>query len=286
MAFLWIYIDILHPTAVGLSNNHAGDFGEGALMHTIRILEQKGYLYAGAGRNLDEAYHPVVFEKDGVFVHVIVVCENEFGIAGEDSAGTAGYQLGRISDAIRCAKCNGNIPIIYFHGGNEFNPLPSPGKVELYRHFIDLGAEAVIAMHTHCPQGYELYNEQPIVYSLGNFFFPKINPKTPTWNYGYMSELEIQKDSVKINVIPYYFDFEVHRILAGKEKEQFINYLNELNNVIKDRKLLKKFFDAWCMISGMECIKNLKYADTMEQGGAEAVIHLKIFYPVRHTMSL
>ena len=41
------------------------------------------------------------------------------------------------------------------------------GKTELYRHFIDIGAAAVIAMHTHCPQGYEIYNGAPIVYSKG-----------------------------------------------------------------------------------------------------------------------
>ena len=32
--------------------------------------------------------------------------------------------------------------IVVFHGGNEFNPLPSPDTVDRYRFICDMGAEA------------------------------------------------------------------------------------------------------------------------------------------------
>ena len=47
--------------------------------------------------------------------------------------------------------------IVVFHGGNEFNPLPSPDTVDRYRFVCDMGADTVIGGHTHCPQGYEIY---------------------------------------------------------------------------------------------------------------------------------
>lgn len=268
------YIDMLCPTAVGLANNHAGDFGEGALHHTIQLLQQK-YRCIGAGKNIEEAYRPAEFTKDGIKVSVFAVCENEFGIATENAAGAAGYRLELVTEAIRLAKSNGSMPVIYFHGGNEHNPFPSPGKVALYRHFIDLGAVAVIAMHTHCPQGYEFYQGKPIVYSMGNFFFPHANPATTTWHYGYMTELEISENKIGLNVIPYHFDFAYHSVLCGKEKDRFIAYLEILNNVIQDKKLLQRYFDAWCMIAGMDYIKTLKYSETMEQDGAEAIKEVK-----------
>lgn len=40
--------------------------------------------------------------------------------------------------------------ILCFHGGNEHNPVPGPMAVERYRLFCDMGADAVVAGHTHC----------------------------------------------------------------------------------------------------------------------------------------
>lgn len=40
---------------------------------------------------------------------------------------------------------------------------------EIYRFFVDIGADAVINHHQHCYSGYEVYKEKPIFYGLGNF---------------------------------------------------------------------------------------------------------------------
>lgn len=268
------YIDALRPTAVGLANNHAGDFGAGALMNTIRLLKEKGYQYMGAGRNIEEAYEPAVFEKDGLKAAVIAVCENEFGGASDNEAGSAGYRLGMVTAAIRKAKESGCVPIIYFHGGNEHYAFPSPGKNELYRHFIDLGAGAVIAMHTHCPQGYEFYNGCPIVYSMGNFYFPvdRLLMPNPAWWYGYMVELELTAGGCRLEVIPYTFSFDAHTPLEGKEKEDFLKYLEHLCEVIPDRKLLCEYFDGWCMISGAHShLDMVHFTENMYTGGPASV---------------
>ena len=42
---------------------------------------------------------------------------------------------------------------------------------ERYKTFIHLGVDAVIGMHPHVPQGWELIDGKPIFYSLGNFYF-------------------------------------------------------------------------------------------------------------------
>ena len=268
------YIDALDPTAVGLANNHAGDYGEGALMHTIGLLEQKGYQHMGAGRNLDEAYEPAIFEQDGLKAAVIAVCENEFGGATDDSAGSAGYSLSRVTGAIRRARENGCIPIIYFHGGNEHYAFPSPGKNELYRHFIDIGAGAVIAMHTHCPQGYEFYSGCPIVYSMGNFYFPvdRLLKPNPAWNYGYMVQLDLKTDGCSLEIIPYTFNFDRHHPLSGEEKADFLEYLAHLCVVIGDKKLLEEYFDSWCAISGLHNhLDMVEFTENMYTDGPNSV---------------
>lgn len=244
------YLEVLNPTAVGLANNHSRDYGDEALFHTIDMLKKRGYAICGAGKNVSEAYEPAVFEKDGVTVHVIAVCENEFGTATPTSAGTSGYALGAVTKAIQKSLLAGAEPIIYFHGGNETNPFPSPGKVELYRHFADIGARAVIAMHTHCPQGYEIYNGCPIIYSMGNFYFPTEHGKS-TWNLGYMTMLDIDSETSSVEIIPYSFGFDNHTVLSGKDKEKFMDYIDELSSAISDEKRIFELFEAWCTMIGI-----------------------------------
>lgn len=271
------YIHALKPDVVGMANNHSKDYGEEVLFHTMDMLAESGYICIGAGKNLEEAYRPAVVSKDEVKVAMIAVCENEFGVATDTTSGTAGYSLGRVTKEIRQALKAGSKPIIYFHGGNETNPFPSPGKVELYRHFIDLGAEAVVAMHTHCPQGYEYYNGKPIVYSMGNFFFPCANTdkKRKTWDYGYLSELDFSNDDVKLKIYPYKFDLDKVTMLEGKEKDDFMKYMECLCEPLKDSKRIQSLFDSWCLtqtyINSLEQYKTEYFAD----GFAEEVKGLK-----------
>lgn len=254
------FIDTLNPTVVGLANNHSRDFGDSALLYTKEFMQNKGYKVIGAGKNIEEAYAPAILEKDGLKVAIIAVNENEFGIADVDQAGTAGYDLTRVTRAIFAAKEQGALPIIYFHGGNEYNPFPSPGKVGLYRHFIDLGARAVIAMHTHCPQGYEFYEGCPIVYSMGNFFFPGERGERASWKVGYMTELTLTAEGTKLELIPYTFHFDHHTPMDAAQKEKFMAYIEELNAPIGDSMKLREYFDSWCMIMG------LKYAGYLSFG--------------------
>lgn len=241
------YIRALHPTAVGIANNHTMDYGEAPMYETKALLEREGYLCVGAGKNLDEAYRPACFEKDGVRVSVIAVCENEFGGAGENTPGTASYRLDRVTREIERARAAGEHSIVYFHTGHEGYPFPSPRRRELCRHFVDIGASAVICMHTHCPQGYEIRRGAPIVYSMGNFYFPHFPSVTPAWYYGYVTELEIGERGVSLAIHPYRFEERI-QLLRGEELAAFERYMAFINAPISSEERLGTLFDSWCLV--------------------------------------
>ena len=268
------YIEEISPSAVGLANNHTGDFGFEPIFDTINALKERGIAHFGAGANVKEAYKPALFEKDDIKVAVIGFCENEFGTATESAPGSAGYSLGRVTAEIKKAQKNGYLPVVYFHGGNEQNPFPSPKKVELYRHFVDIGAKAVICAHTHCPQGYEVYEGAPIVYSMGNFFFPagdySWGPRDKAWYYGYLSELDITGKKVDIKVVPYRQSFEGLKILDGEELEEIKKYLDVICAPIKDSAFIQRYFNAWCKRSTL--IKALRYEDKMSEDTSLCVV--------------
>ena len=243
------FLKAIKTDVATLANNHIGDFGADAIKNTVSILNENNIAFAGAGENLSAAYKACYIEKDGIRVAILSVCENEFGMATDTTWGSAGYNLRRVMKAINNEKKSADYVIVVFHGGNEFNPLPSPDTKERYRLLCDMGADAIIAGHTHCPQGFEIYENKPIIYSMGNFLFKSepLKEAGNSWHYGYMTLLDIEDGKFSVEVIPYKFNPQATRItvFVGEDKEKMLKYIKALSNIISDDELLEKHFWGW-----------------------------------------
>ena len=243
-----VFLQAFQADGVTIANNHIGDYGEGAIKDTLALLDGNNILYAGAGSNIDEAYKALRLQKAGKSVAILSVCENEFGMATENTYGSASYNTRLLLRRIKEEKEKADYVVVVFHGGNEFNPLPSPDTVDRYRLICDMGVDAVIGGHTHCPQPYEFYNGKPIVYSMGNLLFQNDNKPNPndSWYYGYISILDIE-EQIKLRVIPYKFDKQATKIsvFQGEDKQTMLDYINKLCGILKNQKELENYFKGW-----------------------------------------
>ena len=88
--------------------------------------------------------------------------------------------LGKINLAfVTSAGCNrGNqqilaehILIVNVHWGTEMTTVLEEAQKTMAREYIDAGADVIIGGHPHCLQGMDFYNNKPIIYSVGNFWF-------------------------------------------------------------------------------------------------------------------
>lgn len=244
--------------AVCGANNHIGDFGDEGVLETLDVLRKNNIRYVGAGVNAEEAAEPLIYEKGGVRVAILAITENEFGIAETNRPGANSLRPTTNIRQIRKAARENDSCIVLMHGGNEYNPNPSPRVVDTYRAFIEAGASAVIGGHPHCPQGIEIWEGAPIAYSISNFFFPAVDPALVTfsgynWWYGYMVRLRIAKSGVlSLQLLPHVYKQEEEslRFLDGDERVEFLRYLNALNEIIVSPGEIERYFDAWCMIYG------------------------------------
>ncbi len=136
------------------------------------------------------------------------------------------------------------------HGGNELYQLPSPRLKELYRFFIDAGADAVVNHHQHCYSGYEIYREKPIIFGLGNFCFDHPQRRKGIWNEGFMVVLDFSPSGIDVLTIPYtQCDEEPKvRLMKGEAKKKFEQNINSLNAIIADdsqlQKCMKEFIES------------------------------------------
>ena len=268
-----------------LANNHFGDFHFDAIKDTLAVLDKEGIDHIGGGMNLAEAYASVIYEKDGTRISIIAVCENEFGGATKTAPGAACYNLRLLADRIAEEKEKADFVVVVFHGGNEYNPLPAPKARDRYRLILDLGADALVGGHPHCMQGYEYYRGKPIVYSLGNFFFPWPGTKPERgWNFGYMAELTFKKgEKTAIALHPYrlFPDTKKLHLLDGEDKALTLAYIEKISALIGDDDELAKYFDAWCLGSGVAYAQHLSYDSAAEKSGHDYEF-LQTISPVRN----
>jgi poly-gamma-glutamate capsule biosynthesis protein CapA/YwtB (metallophosphatase superfamily) len=189
-------LSVLKKTGINLvtlANNHIMDFGVTGLRDTLDACQEQLINTVGAGINPDETVAPFFIGKDGLKVAIINIAENEFGTIKDDHAGANPLNIVQNFYSIQRTSEEVDYVIVIIHGGHEHYPLPSPRMKETYRFFIEAGASAVVGHHPHCFSGYEVYNNAPIFYSLGNFLFDKEKRYTNHWNEGFAVRFRVSK---------------------------------------------------------------------------------------------
>ena len=221
-----------------LANNHIRDWGDSAVVRTMKVLKEHDLDYVGVGKDLDEAASILYRQLNEKTLAVINCCENEFSIASKDHYGANPLNPVKQYYSIQKAKKKADYVMVIVHGGHEHHQLPSPRMQDTYRFFIDAGADIVVNHHQHCYSGYEIYKGKPIVYGTGNFCMDKVPVLTrQIWNYGYMAIWDTDSpDSIKIK--PYEQCGEnpsVHLL----PDDAFDDNLKRLNLVIANREMLE-----------------------------------------------
>ena len=233
---------------VTLANNHIMDYGEQGLIDTINACNKKNIHFVGAGQNIQNAEEPLYLNIKDKKIAIVNFCENEWSIADKNKAGANPLNPIKNYYQIKEAKTESDFVLVIVHGGHEQYEYPSPRMVDTYRFFTDCGADAVIGHHTHCLSGYEIYNNVPIFYSLGNFIFDWENSAN-SWREGYFVKLSINNNFVdNFSLIPYRqcdkkFGID---LLKNKQKQILLNRIDEYSKVISDSELLEKKWLEFC----------------------------------------
>jgi hypothetical protein len=187
---------------ISLANNHISDYGAEALKRTIKAFDT--VLVCGAGENFANTYHAKFRNINGVRIGFVSLAEWGFGCM-DGLSGSPGYAWinhPEVDQVITSARKSCDVLIIQAHAGVEEISVPLPEWREKYRHFIRLGADAIIAHHPHVMQGWEIYEGRPVFYSLGNFYFDA-DLVQPYWDLSYCVSINFEGSSMKeFKVIP------------------------------------------------------------------------------------
>jgi hypothetical protein len=163
------------------ANNHAMDYGRGSLLDTIHVLNKNGLSYSGSGRSIEDAFAPAAMPGGENVLDYFSLCHvtNEMSgyktmeelSASQGVPGVAWWDKPRIKSLLEVSRGSGNLPIVQFHTGLEYESVPANWIRRRMRWLVDHGAEAVICHHSHVVSGVEIYKGRVIAYSLGDFLF-------------------------------------------------------------------------------------------------------------------
>lgn len=169
---------------LGLANNHAGDFGDRALVRTVRRLRTGGIGTFGAGRNPRQAWQPAVVERRGTrvgFLGFNAIGETQGVAPGQPGAVSVSMpprtgpldeqELRRFERAVRRLADRVDVVVALPHWGTQYTNRPEPVQRQVARRLVDAGADVVVGGHPHWLQGAEMVGGRLVVHSLGNFVF-------------------------------------------------------------------------------------------------------------------
>ena len=178
-------VSYLHDMGVDvavLANNHIYDFGEVGLLDTLDTLSEAGIPGIGAGRNLDEASAPLYFIVNDMKIAVVAATQIE-RLDNPDTKGATDNSAGvfrcwnpeKLYEVVEQAKENSDFVIAYIHWGTENQAEPDWAQLDQAPKLAEAGADLIIGDHSHGLQGITYFDDTPVIYSLGNFWF---NSKT------------------------------------------------------------------------------------------------------------
>lgn len=163
---------------VSLANNHSLDFEEVGLLDTLRHLDEAGIRHAGAGRDLDEALRPAVFEVADLKVAVAALTDNEPPFAARrDRPGTAYLDIAhdptalrRVEEQVASARRQGaDLIILSLHWGPNMVTTPPLEFQAFARAAIDRGVDLLHGHSAHVFQAVERHEKGLILYDTGDF---------------------------------------------------------------------------------------------------------------------
>jgi poly-gamma-glutamate synthesis protein (capsule biosynthesis protein) len=225
---------------LGLANNHLGDFGDRALVQTVRRLRGGDIATFGAGRDPRQAWRPAVVERQGVrfgFLGFNAIGETPVVAPGQPGAVSVGMPprtgpldraaLRRFETEVRRLDRRVDVVVAMPHWGTQYTNRPEPIQTRVARRLVRAGVDVVVGGHPHWLQGVEIIEGRLVVHSLGNFVFDMDFMRET--QEGAILELTFWGQRlVAADFVPYVMDERfAPRVVTGRRAEQVLAVMRE-----------------------------------------------------------
>ncbi len=179
------YIDLLVEVGtdiVELTGDHFGDWGAQAMLHTLEMYQEKGWLTYGGGENLQAGREAVTIEHNGNRLAFIGCNAKGGGYAGasQSNPGAVACDFEWIGTEIERLRDEGILPIVTFQHFEYYTYTAQANQQRDAQLMTSAGAVIVSGSQAHHPQAFEFAHGALIHHGLGNLFFDQFDVSTGT----------------------------------------------------------------------------------------------------------
>ncbi|QQX80058.1 CapA family protein [Shewanella sp. KX20019] len=226
-ALEWAGVDF-----VTLGNNHTYDYLDEGLDSTLAYLAQSPLAYAGAGKD----------QADALAAHRTTLNGNPFSFLGYvgwqgnftpnqtaslKKGGAAFGSEDNIQASVAKEASASRATVVQYHGGLEYSAEPTMVLEQKLKLAIDSGADLAVGHHPHVTQGFEIYNDKLIAYSMGNFIFDQYFYATP---YSFMLNVWMDGDVFhRAEIVPVYLKGYKPTPATGAQRYTVLKRLSTLS---------------------------------------------------------
>jgi len=211
-----------HFDYYNVANNHSMQHGFDSFNKTLNNLKSFGSEYFGTDKK-----RSINFVHQNKKVSITSFSQHDDGFS-ESKLYWNNPSINEISKEYNNVLEN-DFNILYIHWGSEFINRPYNDQKRCARSYIDMGFDLIIGMHPHILQGFEVYRDKHIFYSLGNFVF---NMSWEPLKYGAIIKIDFNgKNIISYDYIRIEEDYFPKVISADQVPDDFkFEYLNKLLN--------------------------------------------------------
>lgn len=213
---------------VSLANNHSLDFEYEAFFQMLKILDEAGIAFAGAGADLAAAATPAILKVGRESLGFLAFSDNEpnweagLKIPGIfyvpiDKSDLRAKNLFRL---VRETKEKVDFLIVSAHWGPNWGYAPPAEHSPFAHELIDHGADLIFGHSSHVFRGIEVYKDKPILYSVGNFIDDYAVDEIERNDESFIFMVEVKKGTVsQITLFPTLIENLQARLASGNEAE-------------------------------------------------------------------
>lgn len=226
---------------VGINSDRALDYGEQGLAETLDTLDQAGIYRVGAGRDGREARRPEILDVKGQRVAYLSYSPDSPIAAQAGKGGVNDQAQAQVIADIQALRHQVDWVIVNYRWRGELAATPADWQTDLARASVDAGADLVVGYHASQLQGGEIYQDRPIVYSLGDFIFAD----APLDDHDTAAlKVLLRHRQMKLEFIPISVRDAQPQTATGKQAEGILQQIRQASESFPQPLAFPKIFDA------------------------------------------
>lgn len=171
-------------------------------------------------------------------------------------------EINKLKKTVSEAKKESDNIIFLLHSGGQFNKEVGTFTKEIVDILTKLPIDIVIGNHPHVVQKFEIVNDKPVFYSLGNFLF---SPNSEYVNFKYKPQYSIKVNTYWDNAEIAKINIEILKVVElDKNHAQIVNTFEYIDNCdMNERIKLKE--DCNFILNTVFNTENKKYINKLEK---------------------